>query len=271
MANIMPNVKDIYEFLKTIAPEEMAMDNDNVGFLVGIGEAEVSKILVCLDITSDVISEALEIGVQLIVAHHPLFFDLKSVTDSDITGSKIVRLLSNGVSAICMHTNLDAVQGGVNDALAVAVGIADDNISAEPLPDHTCLETGEIVSLGRVGYLREPCSMPDYLARLKKALNVNGLRYHDAKRDVHRVAISSGSGSSEWEKALKSNCDTFITADIKYHLFLEAKERGINLIDAGHFSTENLVSDVLLGKLQAAFPTVEVIVSNAQNQIVNFY
>jgi len=267
----MPNVKDIYEFMRKIAPEEMALDTDNVGFLVGTGETEVSKVLVCLDITSDVISEALEIGAQLIVAHHPLFFSLKTVTDSDITGSKIVRLLSGGISAICMHTNLDAVKGGVNDALAVVVGITDDNRNAEPLSDHRCLDTGEVVSLGRVGYLTGPCSMPDYLARLKKALNVNGLRYHDAGRDVYRVAISSGGGSAEWENALKSDCDTFVTADIKYHLFLEAKERGINLIDAGHFSTENLVTDILLSKLKAAFPTIDSVESKVQNQTINFF
>jgi len=267
----MPNVKDIYEFMKTIAPEEMALETDNVGFLVGTGDREVSKVLVCLDITNDVITEALEAGVQLIVAHHPLFFSLKTVTDSDITGGKIVRLISGGISAICMHTNLDAARGGVNDALAVAVGIADDSRSAEPLPGHRCLDTGEVVSLGRVGKLSEPCKMPDYLARLKKALNVNGLRYHDADRDVYKVAISSGSGTSEWENALKSGCDTFITAEIKYHLFLEAKERGINIIDAGHFSTENLISDVLLSKLKTTFPTVKSIESKVQNQTVEFY
>ena len=267
----MPNVKDVYEFMKTIAPEEMALETDNVGFLVGTGETEVTRILVCLDITNDVITEALEISAQLIFAHHPLFFELKSITDADITGHKIVRLLSGGLSAICMHTNLDAVQGGVNDALAVVIGIADDNKSAEPLPNHKCLTTGEIVSLGRVGCLCKPCSMPDYLARLKKALNVNGLKYHDAGRDVYRVAISSGSGSSEWENALKSNCDTFITADIKYHLFLEAKERGINIIDAGHFSTENVVTDVVLGKLKTAFPDVDSVESKVQNQTVEFF
>jgi len=269
--NIMPNVKDIYEFIKTIAPEEMALDTDNVGFLVGTGETEVSKILVCLDITSEVITEAIEIKAQLIVAHHPLFFELKSVTDMDITGSKIVRMISSGISAICMHTNLDAAQGGVNDALAVAVGIADEKRCAEPLPNHKSLATGVVVSLGRVGKLNEPCCMPDYLKRLKKALNVNGLRYHDAGRDVYRIAISSGAGSAVWEDALKSDCDTFITADIKYHLFLEAKERGINLIDAGHFSTENLVSDVLQSKLKTAFPTVDSVESEAQNQTIEFY
>ena len=267
----MIKVNDVYEFLKTVAPLEMAVETDNIGFLVGTGNTEVSKILVCLDITGDVISEALEIGAQVIVAHHPIFFSLKTVTDADITGKKIVRLLSGGISAICMHTNLDATRGGVNDALAVAVGIADEAREAEPLSDSIRLDSGEIVSLGRVGYLKEACPMPMYLERLKKALNVNGLRYFDAGRDVYKIAISSGAGGGEWDNAVKSGCDTFVTADIKYHMFLDAKELGINIIDGGHYNTENLVIDVLAEKLGAAFPDAEVAVSKIHMQMIDFY
>jgi len=267
----MSTVNDIYEFLKTFAPPEMAMDTDNIGFLVGTGDTVVHKILVCLDITNDVVTEALETGAELIVAHHPLFFSLTSVTDADITGNKVVRLLSGGISAICMHTNLDAARGGVNDALAAAVGIADHNREADLLSGTIHTAAGEVVSLGRVGYIKEACLMPEYLKKLKKALNTNGLRYHDAGRPVHKVAISSGSGGSEWDNAIKSNCDTFITADIKYHLFLDAKERGINIIDGGHFCTENPVSNVLAEKLGPAFPGVSVFISKALDQTVCFY
>ena len=264
-------VKEIYAFIKSIAPEEMAMENDNVGFLVGTGEAAVSKIIVCLDITSDVISEALDIGAQLIVAHHPLFASLKSVTDENVTGRKIIRMLSGGVSAICMHTNLDAARGGVNDTLAVTVGIADQNRFAEPLSDTVRLDTGEIVSLGRVGYLSKESSMSEYLGFLKEALGVNGIRYFDAGRNVHKVAIASGSGGFEWDNAIKTGCDTFVTADIKYHMFLDAKEFGINLIDGGHFCTENVITGVLAGKIADAFPSVETIISKALDQTVRFY
>ena len=267
----MAKVNDVYEFLKTIAPEEMAAETDNVGFLVGSGGADVSAILVSLDITDEVITEALDIGAELIVAHHPLFFSLESVTDTNITGKKVVRMLAGGVSAICMHTNLDAAHGGVNDALAVTVGIADKNRDAEPLSENKRLTTGEVVSLGRVGYLKNPCSMREYLDTLKKALNTNGLRYYDSGRDVHRIAISAGSGGAEWDNAIKSGCDTFITADIKYHMFLAAKELGINIIDGGHFCTENLVVDVLAEKLGAAFPAAQIIVSMVHKQTVDFY
>jgi len=263
-------VNDVYEYLKSIAPIEMAVETDNVGFLVGNSSAGVSKILVSLDITGDVITEALEIGAELIVAHHPMFFSLTCVNDTDIIGKKVVRMLAGGISAVCMHTNLDAARGGVNDALAVAVGIADDDRKAEPLSDDNRLDSGEVVSLGRLGYLKKACSMPEYLAMLKKRLNVNGLRYYDAGRNVHKVAISSGAGGGEWDNAVKSNCDTFVTADIKYHMFLDAKELGINIIDAGHFSTENLVSDVLVEKLSEEFPGVKVVISKLLDQTISF-
>ena len=267
----MVKVNDVYEFIKTLAPEEMAMKSDNVGLLVGTGGAAVSKIIVALDITNDVITEALNTGAELIVAHHPMFFSLKTVTDTDITGKKIVRMLAGGISGICMHTNLDAAGGGVNDALAAAIGIADETRMAEPLSDAVRLESGEIVSTGRVGYLKKACLLSDFLAAIKSTLNVNGLRYYDAGRDVYKIAIASGSGGSEWDNAVKSGCDTFVTADIKYHMFLDAGELGINLIDAGHFSTENVISDILVKKLGTAFPKVEVFISKAIDQTIEFY
>jgi len=267
----MINVNDVYAFLKEIAPLEMAMESDNVGFLVGTSTSDVTNILVSLDITDEVITEAIDNEVELIVAHHPLFFSLNSVTDTDLNGKKIIRLLSNGISAICMHTNLDAARGGVNDALAVAVGISDDSRQAEPLSDARKLDNGEIVSLGRLGYLKEACTMNEYLTVLKRTLRADGFKYYDAGRDVHKVAIASGSGSSQWSNAIKSGCDTFVSAELKYHLFLEAKELGINIIDGGHFFTENVVSDVLKDKLSLAFPDVNVMTSDVLDQTVKFF
>ena len=266
----MPTVNEIYEYLSIIAPIGLKMEDDNVGFLVGCAGADASKILVSLDITNDVITEALDMGAGLIVSHHPLFFSLKSVTDADVAGKKVARLLAGGVSAICMHTNLDAARGGVNDALAAAAGIADDE-EAGFLAEHGRLETGEAFSYGRVGYLKNPLGMIDYLEKLKKALDADGLRYYDAGREVNKVAVVGGSGGDEFKHAVKQGCDTFVTADIKYHLFLEAKESGVNLIDGGHFCTENLVTDVLAGKLQAAFPGAEVRISEKHGQTVKFF
>ena len=267
----MPTVNDIHEFLCAVAPLEMKMEFDNVGFLVGFSNNAVSKILVSLDITHGVISEALDIGAQLIISHHPLFFSLKSVTDTDITSNKAVRLLTGGLSAICMHTNLDAARGGVNDALAIAAGIAVNSEDSELLAENGKLQDGTVFSYGRVGYLKNPCSLEEYLKRLKKTLNTDGLRYYDAGKEVYRVAVVGGSGGSELSAAISSGCDTFVTADVKYDVFLDAKEFGINIIDGDHFCTENLVTAVLAEKLRKEFPEISVMVSKSHSQTVKFY
>ena len=257
----MLTVGDVHEFLVKIAPVELKMDFDNVGLLVGKMSADTCKILVSLDITSAVISEATDIGAKLIVSHHPLFFSLKSVTDTDITGSKIIKLLECGISAICMHTNLDAAQGGVNDALASAAGLID----AKPLPGD-----GDI-SYGRVGNIKTPCDMQKYLTMLKKTLKTNGLRYHNAGKKVSKVAVVGGSGGDMLQSAHAVGCDTFVTADIKYDVFLQAKELGVNLIDGDHFCTENLVTAVLAQRLSNAFDGVQVLVSKRHGQTAEFF
>jgi dinuclear metal center YbgI/SA1388 family protein len=267
----MPSVSEVYEFLKSIAPIEMKMDFDNIGFLVGISNADASKMLLSLDITHDVITEALNIGAGLLVSHHPLFFSLKSVTDADVTGRKVVLLLSGGMSAICMHTNLDAAIGGTNDALAAAAGISGDGEPASLLSDDGTLQTGETFSYGRVGYLKSPLPLRDYLAFLKNALHSEGLRYYDAGLDVHKVAVVGGSGGSDLHHAVAHGCDTFVTADIKYDVFLEAKEQGINLIDGDHFCTENLVIGPMAKKLRLAFPDASVAVSRSHGQTAKFF
>ena len=247
------------------------MDFDNVGFLVGRSGSGVSRILVSLDITHDVISEALDSGAELIVSHHPLFFSLNSVTDADTTGKKVVQLLSGGISAICMHTNLDAARGGTGDALAAAAGIAAENGLTDLLAEDGKLPDGTAYSYGRVGNLISPCSLDEYLGILKKTLNTSGLRYFDAGREVFRVAVVGGSGGNMLHQAMACGCDTFVTADVKYDVFLEAKEVGINLIDGDHFCTENLVVGVLVDKLRGAFPGTEVFASRRQGQTARFF
>lgn len=263
----MVKVKDILDVLTSAAPTGLKMDFDNVGLLVGFSEDQVDRILVSLDITEDVISEARREKAQLIVSHHPLFFSLSSVTDLDRTGKKITTLLSHHISAICMHTNLDAAAGGVNDALAAAAGLTRTSLLAEEVSD----KDGTPYSYGRVGYLKEPLPINAYLQFLKNRLNTGGLRYHDAGREVYKVATVGGSGGNYLKNALSQGCDTLVTSDIKYDVFLDAKELGINLIDGDHFCTENVVTPVLEKKLKEAFPQLAVSISKIHGQTAQFY
>jgi len=261
-------VSDILKELAAFAPLEYKMDFDNVGLLVGDPTGEVGRILLSLDITTEVVAEAAELGCELIVSHHPVMFDVKSIRRGDPFTGKIYDLISDGISAICMHTNLDSASGGVNDALAKAVGLVD----VEPLERAGEDERG-VYGIGRIGGLRysAPLSMAEFLPEVKKALKTNGLRYYDAGRPVSRVAVGGGSCGNYLGLADELGCDTFITADVKYDVFLEAKERGINLIDGDHFCTENVVIDPLLKLLRKRFPELDVIVSKKHRQTAEFY
>ncbi len=117
----MATVQDIFSFLAKKAPVEKKLDFDNVGLLVGRSDRPVSRIVLALDIVDEVIEEAIALGADLIVSHHPLFFSLKTVTDASWTGNRALTLAENRIAAICMHTNLYAAVGGVNDSLMVAL------------------------------------------------------------------------------------------------------------------------------------------------------
>lgn len=262
----MTRVKDIAAYFAEKIPAEMKMDFDNVGLLVGICEAEVTSALLALDITDEVIGEAIGLKAQLIVSHHPLFFDLKRVSDDEPNSAKAVRLLQNGISALCLHTNFDGVDGGVNDALSRALGVTPEG-RLEDLKTPSGTEYG----IGRYGHIKSPMALEDYLAFVKAALHTNGLRYHDAGRPVYKVALCGGSGGEYVRRAAELGCDTLVTADIKYHQLLEARELGINALDADHFCTENVAVPVLEEMLGAAFPKVKTHISAVHAQTAKFF
>ena len=262
----MPNAREISEYFETIVPSSMKMGDDNVGLLVDNRGGEVQKALVALDVTEGVIEEAIACGVQLILAHHPLFFGLNRVVGSEPAGKKIIRLISSDIAALCMHTNLDGVEGGVSDCLLRLLGAESAGI-IEP----ATTQDGRLYGVGRYGTLAEEMPLGDFLANVKHALKANGLRYYDAGRPVKRLACCGGSGGNWIGLAAAAGCDTYVTADIKYDIFQRAEELGINLIDADHYCTENVVIPYLVEKLREGFPSVRVMVSKTHKQIAKFF
>lgn len=253
----MKTVREIFDYLCTLAPLELQEDFDNAGFLLGREETGVDRALLALDITGPVIEEAVEKKAKLIVSHHPLIFHpLKAITGGG-AGEKVLRLAENGIAAICMHTNLDIAKGGVNDVLIRLLGAQPE----QALDAEGC---------GRVGTLPEPVAMADFLALCKERLHTKGLRYVASDRPVRRLAVMGGSGGGALEDAVRLGCDTYVTADIKYNQFLDAAELGLNLIDADHFCTEDPVIPVLAEKLRARFPDVDFAVSERHGQVISF-
>lgn len=254
----MATVLDIYRYLDKKAPFSLQMSFDNAGFLVGRGESLVKRSMVALDITEEVIEEAKEVGCQLIVSHHPIIFHpAKTITDKDPTGRCLLALAENHIAAVCAHTNLDMVEGGVNDALAKKLGLTE----TEFLHQNGLDPEGRPCGIGRIGTVEGFETGPQFAAFVRSTLNANGLRLEDAGRPIRRVAVGGGACGDMLLDAVAKGCDTFVTADVKYNTFLDARAMGINLIDAGHFSTENVVCPVLAEWLREGFPEVEVLLS----------
>ena len=257
----MTTVADILRFLETLAPRSMKMDWDNVGLLCGSKSAEVTKVLVALDPFEGVCHEAADVGAQLIVTHHPLIFRApKAITDDTSIGRSIMFLCAHGISAINAHTNLDQVPGGVNDVLAAKLGLENIEI-INPVDGVGLLRCGEV----------EAQPLESFLAAVKERLGCEGLRYVNSTNSVHKVAVGGGACAGEMMEAISAGCDTFVTSDIKYNQFWDAHDLGLNLIDAGHFQTENPVVAVLAEKIAAVFPEIEVEISKTHADCMKYY
>jgi len=247
-------VQQVEQKLFDWAPRQLAESWDNVGHLVGDPDREVRRILVSLDITERVVQEAADGGFDLIVSHHPVmnctWHPVQTLRTDDRQGRILTKLTENRISAICMHTNLDAAEGGVNDVLAQKLGLE----GLTPLTEE---------KIGRIGTLK--CEMPlvEFTRFVIESLGCNGLRYTDCGKPVHRVAVGGGACGDYIPQAIAAGCDTFVTSDLRYHDFLDTTE--LHLIDAGHFPTEDVICEPLVTYLQRAFPTAIVMKTAAHD------
>ncbi len=233
----MMTVNDILELLLTWAPRRLAWERDNVGLLLGSGSAEVHRILVCLDVTPETVLEARERGADLIVAHHPLIFHpLKHIRTDDVSGRMLADLLAAGISVIAMHTNADATERGLNDALASQLGLVDVHPLERPRAD-TLPGTG----LGAVGRLATAMQADVFLRHVRSSLAAEGLRHTPVApgRMIETVAVCGGSGSGLIADACVAGADAFVTADLTYHAFQDYRH-ALLLVDAGHYETEQV-------------------------------
>lgn len=262
----MVTVQDIFAFLNTIAPDYMKESWDNVGLNCGHRDKEVKTVLVALDPFAHVCQEAAEVGADLLVTHHALLWNPGFITDETQQGKNVLFLIEHGIACINAHTNLDLAPGGVNDTLARVLGLSEVNVIS---PVGTGA-SGREYGLLRQGVV-ELQPLERFLHHVKDTLGCEGLRYVDGGKPVYRVCVGGGSCGSELMEAYRAGCDTFVTADVKYNQFWDARNLGINLIDAGHFYTENPVCAVLAAKIAGAFPTLHVIGSKTHTDCAKFF
>ena len=235
-------ISDVIEYTEQIAPYDTADEWDNVGLLAGDEDADVSRVLLALDITPAVIEEAAEKGAQLIISHHPVIFEpLRSLDPAEPP----YMLAKSGIAALCLHTNLDRAEQGVNTALAAALQLRNIRLFPED-----CILTGLLVA---------PSTADRFAAFIKEKLNAPDVRYTPGR--VTRVAVSSGGGGAGVELYKKYGFDAFVTGELKHHNYNYAVSHGIAAFDAGHFSTEDVVIKPLRDMLAEALPDAEFIIS----------
>lgn len=253
----MNTVSEIYDYINEAAPFDTALSFDNVGLLVGNADMHVRKVLLALDITKSVCNEAIKLGANLIISHHPIIFKpLKNIKFNSV----VATLIKNDISAICAHTNLDIAEKGVNFRLAEKLGLS----------DLSSLTFEENNPMGLVGYLENEMSAKEFALMVKEKLNCQGVRYTKVNDKIKKVAVCSGSGGSFIESAYEKSADAFITGEIKHSDILKANEFGISVVDAGHYKTENVIIEPLKNMLGDKFPQIEFFKSQTFTDEINY-
>lgn len=243
-------LKNVLSVLDSVAPFESAEQWDNVGLMVGDPLQDISSILVSLDATDDVIETARSEKIDLIITHHPLIFHpLKKIDLTDNISRKIGKLIRTGISLISIHTNFDSAHGGVADILA-------ENLSLQDVKSYGLMKIGMIED-----------EMP--LSIWARSLPFESMRLVDAGRPVKSVCACPGSGMDFLWNAREMGCDTLVTGDVRYHAALEARESGMNVIDLGHFNTEQIAMAPLAERLGRDLPGVSIQVYKTKDIFTN--
>ncbi len=243
----MRRCSEITAFMEELAPRNLAEEWDNTGLLVGNTDSSVERIMLCLDVTNDSVEKALELEADLIIAHHPVIFKgLKQLTEGEPKGRILYSLIRGGVNVFAAHTNLDFAVSGVNTQLAAVLGVND------------AAQYGE--GPGKTGYLGKRMSLAEFTDHVKNALNTPYVRIvGEAEQGINKVAIFCGSFDDNLEAVQETGADVLVTGELKYHTALDAREAGLCIVEAGHFSTERIVLPVLERMLKERFPDLEVV------------
>ena len=238
-------IKDITAVLEGFAPLALQEDYDNAGLITGSPDEEVTGAVVCVDVTEEVIDEAVQLGVGLVLAHHPVIFrPLKALTGRTNVEKVVMKAIRENVAVYAAHTNLDRARHGMSWMLARRLWL--ENVEVlDP--------EGEGVGFGAIGELPEPTGAMEFLGEVGRRLALGCVRHSAPPREtVRRVALIAGSGSDGLERAIDAGADVFLTADLRFDRFHAATGR-ILLADVGHFESEfcaiDLICDVISKKM----------------------
>ena len=245
----MTTVKNIFDYINSIAPFDTQEEWDNSGHLIGDFRGEVKKCVLALDATKEVCSFAKDFGADLVLTHHPIIF---GGIDSVKSNSAVFILANAGIACISAHTNFDLAHVGINDNLADILELK-----------NTCHIDNTLLVKGELEY---EMSIDDFAQFVSDKLDCRGIRFTKTDKPIKIVAVGGGA-CEEYIPLAMENSDCFVTGDMKYHAMLDASESGFAVISAGHFETENRAFLMLKDKLENLFTDVEFIIAPRENPI----
>ena len=255
-------ISEVIAAVEAYAPLRLQEEYDNAGLQVGFPDDELTGVLVCLDVTEEVILEAVASGCNLILSHHPLLFHpLRQVSDSTCQQRCVVSALANGLTIYSAHTNLDNARGGVNFKIAGIIGL--QSVSwLQPMP-------GEDAGSGIIGELPEAMDDHSFLAMLKDCFNADCLAHTAASgRMIRKVALCGGAGAFLMHDARRAGADCFITGELHYHDYFESE--GMLLAAMGHYESEQFTEELLATIVADAFPLLKVVLTDIDTNPVRY-
>ena len=266
-------IQEVIDALEVFAPLPLQESYDNAGLQVGLTEVDVSGALLCLDVTEDVIDNAIQRGCNLVGSHHPVLFrGLKQISDRDYVQRTVWKAICNGICIVSMHTNLDNARGGVNHKIAELLGLTDveflaeERTIADPRGGETPTEqlTG---GSGIVGNLPEPMDAVAFIQRVKDIFGVECCMTNELlHRPVQRIAVCGGAGSFLLKDAISKKADAFITGEMHYHEFFGV-EQMIQIMVIGHYESEQFTTEILRDIISAKCPALPIYTYGSTNPI----
>ncbi|MCK9343459.1 MAG: Nif3-like dinuclear metal center hexameric protein [Massilibacteroides sp.] len=256
-------IKDILDQIELFAPLTLQESYDNAGVQIGSSEQEAKAALVCLDVTEEVIDEAIQLECNLILAHHPLAFHaFKSLTGKNYIERCMLKACKNDLVIYAAHTNLDNAMGGVSFKMATMLGLTDTHFLC-PMPK------GEGGS-GVIGKLPKELTEKEFLLQLKQTFDVASVKHTvGTGRKVKKIALCSGSGAFMIKDALAAKADVFITGEAKYNDFFDV-ENLMLLAVIGHYESEVCTKNLFHDIISKKFPTFALHFSNVNSNPIKY-
>ena len=254
--------EDITSIIEETYPLTAALSFDHVGLQVGRKDKDVKKIYIALDATSKVINHAVEFGADMIITHHPLIFSpLATVTDNDFIGRRVVKMIQNDISYYAMHTNYDVVR--MADMAAEIFELEDARVLETTISES---ENNIEMGIGKIGTLKEELTLEKCALMVKERLGLDGVKISGDKDSIIKTfAICPGSGKDTIDVAIEKGADVLVAGDMGHHSAIDALERGLSIIDAGHYGTEYIFMEDMKRFLEKKFPDIELKTENIKN------